>query len=292
MRDNIDFLDQIKQLAIVAMFSDDELLEILVLKGGNLLDIVYKISARSSVDIDFSMEGEFASDEELLDRIASTLSSTFLEQGYVTFDVRLRAVPPRLSDDMKAFWGGYKIDFKIIEEARHAAFSDDIDALRRNSLSVGERGSTRFKIDISKHEYCAAKLAYEIEGFRVYGYSPEMMICEKLRALCQQMPDYSRNVKSNPSARARDFLDIHTIREHFAVDVTKLSFRRLLEATFSVKRVPLCLIGEICNFREYHRGDFVAVEATVKPGIELHTFDFYFDYVIEHCGTLKSLWNV
>lgn len=292
MQESIDFLNRIKQLAIVAMFSDDELMEKLVLKGGNLLDVVYQISARSSVDVDFSMEGEFPSDVELRDRIASALSLTFIEQGYVTFDVRLRAVPPGLSDDMKEFWGGYKVDFKIIEEARHREFRDDIDALRRNSLSVGERGSTRFKIDISKHEYCGAKIAYEIEGFRVYGYSPEMMVCEKLRAICQQMPDYSKSVKSRPSARARDFLDIHTIGEHFAVDCTKLSFRRLLEETFSIKRVPLRLIGEICNFREYHRGDFVSVEATVKPGVELNTFDFYFDYVVERCGMLESLGNV
>ena len=74
MRENIDFLNRIKQLAIVAMFSDDELMEKLVLKGGNLLDVVYQISARSSVDVDFSMEGEFPSDVELRDRIASALS--------------------------------------------------------------------------------------------------------------------------------------------------------------------------------------------------------------------------
>ena len=52
------------------------------------------------------------------------------------------------------------------------------------------------------------------------------------------------------------------------------------------------MIGEICNFREYHRGDFVAVEATVKSGFELNTFDFYFDYVVERCGMLESLGNV
>lgn len=38
---DLNFLERIKTLAIVAMFSDDDLMERLVLKGGNALDIVY-----------------------------------------------------------------------------------------------------------------------------------------------------------------------------------------------------------------------------------------------------------
>ena len=34
---DIDYLEQIKKFAIIAMFSDDDLMEMLVLKGGNVL---------------------------------------------------------------------------------------------------------------------------------------------------------------------------------------------------------------------------------------------------------------
>ena len=57
--DQLTFIYEVKKWAIVAMFSDDDLLERLVLKGGNLLDVVYSISSRASVDLDFSLEGEF-----------------------------------------------------------------------------------------------------------------------------------------------------------------------------------------------------------------------------------------
>ena len=30
-----------------------------MLKGGNLLDIVFQVSTRASIDLDFSIEGEF-----------------------------------------------------------------------------------------------------------------------------------------------------------------------------------------------------------------------------------------
>ena len=47
-------LDRIKIWAVQAMFSDDELLEELVFKGGNAMALVHKISARSSSTYFFS----------------------------------------------------------------------------------------------------------------------------------------------------------------------------------------------------------------------------------------------
>ena len=39
-------LEQIKKLAIISVFSDDTLMNTLVLKGGNALDIIYKIALK------------------------------------------------------------------------------------------------------------------------------------------------------------------------------------------------------------------------------------------------------
>ena len=45
--------------------------------------------------------------------------------------------------------------------------------------------------------------------------------------------------------------------------------------------MPLELIGKIAGFREFHRPDFKSVLDTVKPGVALLDFDFYFDFVVE-----------
>lgn len=291
MRGDIYFLERIKRLVIVAMFADDVLMEHLVLKGGNLLDVVYEVSTRASVDVDFSIDGEFHSEDELRYRIERTLSRTFGEDELVPFDVSLRVVPPNLSDDLKMFWGGYKIDFKIASQSDFDAFRHDIEQLRRHAFSVGKRGSTRFRIDISKHEYCTGKQSQIVDGFTVYSYSPAMLVGEKLRAICQQMPEYVATVRSHPRARARDFLDIHTVTEHFSVDFAAPEFQALVSKIFWVKRVPLESIGKISSFREYHRPDFEAVKETVKPGIPLKVFDYYFDFVVSRCQLLKSLWH-
>ena len=48
-------LERIKKLSIIAMFSDDYLMDILVLKGGNAIDIIYGIASRASLDLDLSL---------------------------------------------------------------------------------------------------------------------------------------------------------------------------------------------------------------------------------------------
>jgi len=289
--DNVEFLERIKKLVIIAMFSDDALMERLVLKGGNLLDIVYGVSTRASVDVDLSIDGEFDDIDSLRDRVANTLRATFKEAGYVAFDIALREVPACLSDDMADFWGGYRVEFKIIDRERHAKLKDNLDVLRRHSLSVGKRASTKFRIDISKHEYCDPKQPRSLDGYTIYSYTPEMVVSEKLRAICQQVPEYVQRVKSHTRARARDFVDIHTVTERCAVDWKSQGFRHVLKEVFAIKQVPFLLIESIGDSREFHRQDFSAVQATVKANVKLEEFDFYFDYVLDKCRDLEFFWN-
>jgi hypothetical protein len=281
---------RIKRLAIIGMFSDDELMERLVLKGGNLLDVVYKVSTRSSVDVDLSIDGDFDSFEDLKHRAEAALRRTFDDDGFVVFDFNMISVPPRLSENMKSFWGGYKIDFKLLDKTTYYA-NENPDRRRLLAMPLGKRRSPKFCIDLSRHEYCGDKQREELDGFTVFVYSPAMFVSEKIRAICQQMPEYVQVVKSYPSARARDFVDIHVAVQHFSIRFDEPEFQRVLVATFEVKRVPLHLIGRINDQREFHRPDFVALKDTVKPGVVLHNFDFYFDFVVERCRSLESLWN-
>jgi len=290
-----DRIAEIKKLALVAMFSDDKLLDTLVLKGGNLLDLVYGIASRSSIDLDFSMEGELREDEkeEVQATIREALERTFSANGYTIFDTRFGERPKHVSEGMRDFWGGYRFEFKVIETDRYRQLEGRARDRRVQAADLGPHHRKAFRIDISKFEYCAAKRAREIEGRTVYVYSPRMMVFEKLRAICQQMPEYRKKV-SNPSqsARARDFFDIYTILTGFTINIVSQRSGQLARAIFAAKHVPLRLIGEIHRYREYHRPDFAAVEATVKPGVLLKSFDFYFDYVIEHCcRRLKPLWE-
>ncbi len=292
---DLEYLEKIRKLAIIAMFSDDDLMDILVLKGGNVLDLIYGVSARSSIDLDFSLADEFEKDglENIKSKIQKVLRNTFQDAGYEVFDLEFMERPKKISPELANFWGGYQIEFKLIELNKYAKLKKDIDSLRRNASPIGPNQRKKFRIEISKFEYCEKKQEYDIEGYTIYIYSPPMIVFEKLRAICQQMPKYRKFVKSHsPTARARDFVDIYFISKEYRINIKSKKNIDLLKAIFEAKKVPIKSIGNMHKYLEFHRQDFQAVKDTIKPGVKLKDFDFYFDYVVDMIKVLKPLWEV
>ncbi len=86
VKDKKNQLEEIKELAVIGMFSDDTLMDTLVLKGGNALDLIYKMSARASVDVDFSMKADFPGGlESLRNKVEASLTQTYAEAGFHAF---------------------------------------------------------------------------------------------------------------------------------------------------------------------------------------------------------------
>jgi len=281
----VDF-DQVRKLTIVALFSDDELLDRLVLKGGNALSLVYRVSSRTSFDLDFSIEGDLADIPDAESRIFRALRDRFDSAGFVLFDESLRAKPSKLKADQLASWGGYEISFKLIEKLKFEKLKDrTAEDISRQSLVIGSGQLRTFTVDLSKHEYCDPKVAAELDHYTIYVYTPEMITIEKLRAICQQMPDY-RHLRHPGVPRARDFYDIHLLVETAKVDIaTNLD---LVRNVFAAKDVPLSLLAKIGEHREFHRPDWPAV--ITSAGHAVKDFDFYFEFVLAEVAKLKSLW--
>ena len=278
-------LRRIRELVIIAMFADDELMEALVLKGGNALDIAHNMNLRASVDVDFSMLGDFEDIETIKPRIERSLTERFDSEGYQVFDYKFKSKPKKASQKIPSFWGGYQVEFKIIEKPKYSQFQNNIANLRRNATTIGSQQQRNFKIDISKHEYCDSKEELELDYFTIYVYTLPMIVIEKLRALCQQMPEYPLRGKGR--ARARDVFDIYSIITEKSVDITSQENQELFRPIFSAKEVPLNLLFQIKEQREFHRPDWAAVEQSVFTPLE--SFDFYYDFLEELIESLKSL---
>jgi hypothetical protein len=164
----MEFFDKVKRQTLVALFSSPLLQNVLVLKGGNLIDIAFEISQRSSIDLDFSIEGKFDDPEELRIECESVLRKAFAAQGYRVIDVRLEERPPYVSEELKGYWGGYTIKFKLIGDAAHERFQADAEQLRRRAIRL-QGDSPTFKIDISKFEYCEGKQVFQVDGQSIFG---------------------------------------------------------------------------------------------------------------------------
>lgn len=286
----MDLLNRVKKLAVTAMVSDDTLMEKFIFKGGSAIDLIYDLSQRASLDLDFSMEDGLSDDEEkdIGLRVEKALRETFEEAGFHAHDIKFERRPRNMAKEFRDFWGGYQIEFKILplESAEQHGF--DQEKMRRNSLAVGKNNSTIFKIDISSYEYCAAKKMETIEDYVIYVYSPEMIVFEKLRAICQQNEEYDAIIRTNRRPRGRDFYDIHLLMEQFEIDPTTQENIDLISHIFAAKRVPLDFIQKIRNYKDYHRENFEAsLKDTLTRDDDLKEFDFYFSFVLETFEALK-----
>jgi predicted nucleotidyltransferase component of viral defense system len=284
-------LESIKKAGIVAMFADDELMDLLVLKGGNAMDVVLQVNSRASVDLDFST-GDDLDYGVVGPKVERALQSTFDLHGYVAFDVKMSPRPGKMPDELAAFWGGYLVEFKLISKQRADDVGRDLETMRREAIRLGE--GSKFTIDISRHEYVEDKREHELDGYRIYVYSPEMIVCEKLRAICQQMPEYADIIKRNGlgNQRARDFVDIEALVRKFGVDLATDGATHIVQEMFALKRVPLQLLGLIPGTRDFHALGYDEVKAAMKPGVKVEPFDYYFEFVIDQCKKLEAVWHM
>jgi hypothetical protein len=281
----MDFLE-IRRTAITALFADDKLLDELVLKGGNALSLVHGLSRRTSLDIDFSIETDFEDFEESRSRVFRAIKDRFSSVGFVVFDESFERKPSAPHPNQRPWWGGYELKFKLIDKAKYEALGGIPESLRRNALVVGPEQQRKFSVDMSRHEYCVGKLERELDNYTIYVYSPEMIVIEKLRAICQQMAVYERASLRN--ARARDFYDIYKVVTAIGMDIAQPESIEVMKHIFAAKKVPLPLLAKVRDHREFHRPDWPAVVASVPEKLE--EFDFYFDFVIECIAGLEALW--
>jgi hypothetical protein len=279
-------LADIRRLVIIAMFSDDVLFDQLALKGGNAVNLVHRLGTRSSVDVDLSLQKDFDDVEDSRDRIFRALRARFSEVGFSVFDEKFGERPPEENvEDAK--WGGYQVEFKLFETAKYKPIENDPDRARREALVIGPAEQRVFRIHISKYEYCDGKVQTELEDYSIYVYTPAMLAIEKLRAICQQMPEYPMRRYATP--RARDFYDIFAIITGIGVILNSSENLELVQNIFAAKAVDLRLIPRIEVHRDFHRQDWPSVELTTSGALE--SFDYYFDFVIEQTKLLKSLWD-
>lgn len=277
-------LDRIKILTLRALMSDETLMHSLVLKGGNALQLVYDITNRGSIDIDFSVDREFTAEEfkKMPSLIEYMFNRVFREENLVVFDVRFGLKPKRQSIPE---WKGYLLEFKVIEKDKYDHFAGNLEQIRRNAIKLNDQ-STIYEVDISAHEYTESATTKELEGIFLRVYTLEMILFEKIRALCQTMTEYKDIVASaNPKHRARDVYDIYTVYNSATLDLDP----ELLKQIFKAKKVPLKFINNLDSLREHNRANWDSVVATVSSDEELQNYDYYFDQLLEIAKPFTNL---
>lgn len=280
-------LEEVRRRILIGLFSDDELMDALVLKGGNALALVYDVGSRASLDMDFSIQAPFPDLSKTGARIFESLRREFRSIGYVVFDEKFEIRPSERARGQPEWWGGYIVEFKLVERARYEQLRDDMRALRMGAEELGPLHRRKYTIDISQNEFCEGKVQREIDDYVIYVYSLEMIAGEKLRAICQQMPEYKLGTKK---PRARDFYDVRQIITEHNIDLMTEKNLSVLAAIFAAKQVPLSLLGEIHKHRDFHALDWPSVEASISGAHG--TFESYFDFVVKLASDLLDALGI
>jgi len=277
-------LDKIKRLTLKALMHDEQLMYGLVLKGGNALQLVYEITDRASMDIDFSIEDDFSElDFQRIDGILNVLlNEQFQTEKLIAFDIKFIERP---KTNTEKIWKGYNIEFKVTHEKDW--YVDDLEKSRREAIKIVDQ-STKFSVDISSFEYIASAKKVDLYGTVLLVYTPEMIVIEKLRALCQSIPEYKDIIPSaKTKGRARDFYDIWNICEQNPIDFSLDENVILLHEIFNAKKVPIKFLDLLPEYKDLQKENWNSVEDTLSSTNK--GFDFYFDYTMALVEKIKNL---
>jgi len=180
-------------------------------------------------------------------------------------------------------WGGWAVEFKLISLSLWAKYAGTPEKRRHAALEL-DGDKKAFQIDISKFEFVGQTTDANVDGYYVRVYSPPMIVYEKLRALCQQIPDYP--LVTHPRPRPRDFVDIYSVLEKRRSDVIQQA--DLIPQVFAAKEVPLNFLSRITNSeqRAFHERAWTQVQQQLPNA---RAFEFYFEPVAEFIRELESL---
>lgn len=272
-------IEDIKKLVLEAIFLDDELSQLLTLKGGTALEL-WNISQRLSKDIDFSIKENIYID--LNSRLKLALEKQFNINDFEIFHYNFEQKPHKSERYENVEVKGYRAIFKFLktEEFKRLNMTNR-NPIEKHQAFKDTTGLNNVVIEISNKEFIE-ETTKEYDGISISIYTPVALLFEKLRAICQQMSEYKG--RSEPTQRARDFFDIYVLNEKLGImkeyEKNKNDYINLIKSIFSCKQVDLMLIKKIVDYRDFHKNDFNSLIETVNDRDSLKDYDYYFDYVI------------
>lgn len=273
--------DQIRLTVIKSIFSNPQLEEILTLKGGNAMKL-QGLTDRQSQDLDFSIQENIRlSIEQDGPLFLQSLENEFNPLGYQVINFKFEEKPSKRTAITPPYWGGYQIEFSILkEEIFYHLTEKQLKNINAYAESI-EDGKKRIQIDLSFDEFTDTRIKERINDVDVYLYSPLMIIYEKIRASCQQLPQYKIGMNKK---RARDLFDIYTILTNINYidlydEILNPNNLYIIRKMFDLKGVSLNLITKIEEIKEELREDY---ESKVIPQVprnqSVPDFDYLFSF--------------
>lgn len=255
---------------IIAIYRNPKPSLPLFLKGGSAMRLFDDLTSRLSIDVDFSVDTALDDASSFFNAMKSKISKRFHELKYEAIDFKWIRKPKSKSKNKPDWWGGWSFEFKLVSFVHS---DKSIEMKIRNALIPEGANSSKIIVEISEHEYCKNGRKKVIDGVTILGYSRELIVLEKIRAICQQHPEYKFKLSKN---RARDFYDIYELIKNID-DGFAHRCSLHIEGVFKAKGVPIIFLNSLWeeDFIDKQRRGFNQVKDTVRG--KVYDFDFYLE---------------
>lgn len=290
----VNKITEFRKLVIQAIFSDDDLCKLFSLKGGSALDLIHNITYRSSMDVDIAMKDDILpKDIPIIEsKLKSALQEIFnaYDPPYSIFQFKFEPRPAKQNLKANKFWGGYSVEFKIRSGIHPIDDVPDSQKAAREAEVVDFTQGKKFEIDISKYEFTNPSEFKDLEGYTIKVYTLEMIIYEKLRAICQKLPGYAA-AHTTINARPKDFYDIFMImRAQQHISFASLDIE-VLKTIFEKKEVPLALLFDIPNHKQevFDEGIEQLKETFLNDELDTFNPNEVFDFIINGINEIPGI---
>jgi len=265
-------IEEVITQTIIAIYRASLPSKTLFLKGGSAMRLFDNLTSRLSIDADFSVHTDIDNENKFFRELKSSVGVRFRREKFDIIDFEWNRKPGKIRAGYPDWWGGWLCEFKLVS-FKHRGKGKEVKT--RNALIPDGANSSKVTVEISKHEYCGKKRTKIIQGVKIFGYSRELLVLEKIRAICQQHPDYTYRLSKN---RARDFYDIYELTAN-ADDSFMSRCSLQIENVFRAKEVPLKILASLweVDFIDEQRRGFDEVKDTVTG--KIHDFDVYVEHL-------------
>lgn len=283
MNNNSFNIEEIIKEVIFTLYHEGVFNNKILIKGGQAIRIKEDIKHRFSVDIDASVEGEISDPDIFFIKFKRSLDKQFSKFNIIIIDFKREKKPKNPHPDAPAFWTGWLVTFKLLDKE-----NESLPFEIQSKMAIIPNGtiSPKIIVELSEYEYCGdsevmkLKIDNERDEATVFCYSTEMLVVEKIRAICQQHPDYPH--RKTTANRARDYYDIVNLIEKKIKEKKYNEFKekctKLIKPIFEAKQVNIELLTKIYDpkFLEKMKSGWGLVLKTT-PNEERKDFDIYVD---------------
>ncbi|MDZ5479180.1 nucleotidyl transferase AbiEii/AbiGii toxin family protein [Bacillus thuringiensis] len=306
-------IQHFQNLSLCALLSNDIFADKTVLTGGSVLNLVYNVHKRVSVDLDLSLKSPILPHEyvRLETELEKNFDEVFSKEKYKVLNARLEIRSLNLHNKFSSenLFNPkeilYKYTFQLMDLHEYEEICSHPDSTKeqkearcKDSIITLPNKKKSFEIDFKWEGPLIDKQEYKINNYTLEAPSPFILLCKKMIGILAHSPHIGDTPEKFKRARAQDFFDIHSLIDSQMIhlqDLIQPNNVSIFRTMLTEKNIKTSSLKDLKKHCEFHQSNFADSVRNMSL-FPLKSFEYYFDciihlidYMYPFLTTLKSV---